>query len=51
MPSSFNYQFDTPVFKGKADFSTGLFIDGKFVDGASGSTIECVSRQIFLPSA
>ncbi|KAI0962715.1 hypothetical protein AcW1_000010 [Taiwanofungus camphoratus] len=43
MPSSFNYQFDTPVFKGKADFSTGLFIDGKFVDGASGSTIDVIN--------
>jgi hypothetical protein len=42
MPTSFSYEFDTPVFKGKTSFETGLFIDGKFVDGVEGGTIEYV---------
>jgi aldehyde dehydrogenase (NAD+) len=42
MPQIFTKEFDTPVFKGKAEFNTGLFIDGKWVDGAEGKTIEYV---------
>ena len=40
MPTSFTYDFDTPVYKGKTAFDTGLFIGGKFVDGSEGKTIE-----------
>jgi aldehyde dehydrogenase (NAD+) len=40
MPSTFSYQFDTPVYKGSSSFNTGLFVDGKFIDGADGTTIE-----------
>jgi aldehyde dehydrogenase (NAD+) len=40
MPTSFSYQFDTKVYKGSTSFETGLFIDGKFVDGAEGGKIE-----------
>ena len=40
MPTSFTYKFDTPVYKGETTFETGLFINGKFVDGSEGGTIE-----------
>jgi aldehyde dehydrogenase (NAD+) len=40
MPSTFTYQFDSPAYKGTTSFNTGLFIDGKFVDGVDGTTIE-----------
>ncbi|PVF99104.1 aldehyde dehydrogenase [Serendipita vermifera] len=43
MPTSFSYQFDTKVYKGSTSFETGLFIDGKFVDGAEGGTIDVVN--------
>lgn len=39
MPT-FTHQFDTKPFKGQVSFETGLYIDGKFVDGADGTTIE-----------
>jgi hypothetical protein len=39
---TFTHSFDTPVFKGEVSFPLGNFIDGKFVDGAEGKTIECV---------
>jgi aldehyde dehydrogenase (NAD+) len=39
MPT-FTHQFDTKPFKGTSTFETGLFIDGKFVDGSEGGTIE-----------
>ena len=40
MPETFNYKFDTPVFKGTTTFSLGNYINGKWVDGADGTTIE-----------
>ncbi|KAL0572816.1 hypothetical protein V5O48_009144 [Marasmius crinis-equi] len=43
MPTSFSYEFDTPVYKGKTSFPTGLFINGEFVDGADGSTIDVIN--------
>ncbi|KAH6904624.1 aldehyde dehydrogenase [Coprinopsis sp. MPI-PUGE-AT-0042] len=43
MPSSFSYQWDTPAYKGKTDFNTGLFIGGKFVDGSNNSTIDVIN--------
>jgi len=42
MPSTFSYQFDTPAYKGKTSFNTGVFINGKFVDGSGKTTIEWV---------
>lgn len=39
--TNFVHEFDTPLFKGKVNFPTGVFIDGKFGDGASRTTIEC----------
>ncbi|KAF7792809.1 hypothetical protein EIP86_003908 [Pleurotus ostreatoroseus] len=43
MPETFTYEFDTTVFKGKTSFSTGLFINGKFVDGSEGGLIDVVN--------
>jgi len=43
MPETFTYQFDTPVFKGKSSFSTGLFIGGQFVDGSNKTTIDVIN--------
>jgi len=43
MPGSFSYEWDTPVFKGKTSFNTGLFINGQFVDGSKGKTIDVVN--------
>ena len=45
MPTVFTREFNTPVYKGKVSFNTGLFIDGKFVDGSDKTTIKCVPRQ------
>lgn len=42
MPSVFSHDFDTPVFKGKTSFNTGLYIGGKSVDGVEGKTWEYV---------
>ncbi|TCD60300.1 aldehyde dehydrogenase (NAD(P)(+)) ald5 [Steccherinum ochraceum] len=43
MPDTFTHTFDTPLFKGKTSFSTGLYIDGKWVDGVKGTTIDVVN--------
>lgn len=40
MPEIFSREWDTDVYKGKTSFSTGLFINGQFVDGRKGTTIE-----------
>ena len=40
MPTTFTHDFNTPAFKGKVSFSTGLFINGQFVDGSDNTTIE-----------
>ncbi|KAF5309528.1 hypothetical protein D9619_012369 [Psilocybe cf. subviscida] len=43
MPSTFSYEWDTPMYKGKTSFNTGLFIGGKFVDGSNGTTIDVIN--------
>jgi aldehyde dehydrogenase (NAD+) len=43
MPQTFKHTFDSPVFKGTVEVPLGHYIDGKFVDGSEGKTIECVS--------
>ncbi|KAF5346549.1 hypothetical protein D9756_010091 [Leucocoprinus leucothites] len=43
MPSTFSYKWDTPVYKGSTSFSTGLFINGEFVDGANKTTIDVIN--------
>lgn len=40
MPETFTHKFDTPVFKGETSFNTGLYINGKWVDGGDGGYIE-----------
>jgi aldehyde dehydrogenase (NAD+) len=40
MPPTFTYEFDNASFKGKSSFETGLYIDGKFVDGSDKTLIE-----------
>ncbi len=42
MPSTFTYTFDTPLYKGKSTFNTGLFINGEFVDPVDDAKIELV---------
>ncbi|KAI6040399.1 aldehyde dehydrogenase [Pisolithus marmoratus] len=43
MPTVFTHEFNTPVYKGKVSFNTGLFINGQFVDGSDGTTIDVVN--------
>ncbi|OAX35843.1 aldehyde dehydrogenase [Rhizopogon vinicolor AM-OR11-026] len=43
MPSAFTHEFNTPAFKGKVSFSTGLFINGQFVDGSDNTTIDVIN--------
>ena len=46
MPETFVHKFDTPVFKGEVSVPLGLYIDGKWVDGANKTTIEYVLLSI-----
>ncbi|KAL5478608.1 hypothetical protein ACEPAI_2793 [Sanghuangporus weigelae] len=43
MPQTFSYDFDTPTFKGKTSFSTGLYINGKSVDGIDGGKYDVLN--------
>ncbi|KAI6042816.1 aldehyde dehydrogenase [Pisolithus marmoratus] len=43
MPTVFTHEFNTPVYKGKVCFNTGLFINGQFVDGSDRTTIDVVN--------
>ena len=43
MPQAFNWELNTPVFKGKGSFNTGLYINGKFVDGVDGETHDVIN--------
>jgi aldehyde dehydrogenase (NAD+) len=43
MPETFSHEWNTPVYKGKTSFNTGLFINGKYVDGKKGQTIDVVN--------
>ncbi|KAI0716189.1 aldehyde dehydrogenase [Cerioporus squamosus] len=43
MPETFVHKFDTPVFKGEVSVPLGLYIDGKWVDGADGTTIDVIN--------
>ncbi|KAI6000378.1 aldehyde dehydrogenase [Pisolithus orientalis] len=49
MPSIFTHEFNTPVYKGKVSFNTGLFINGQFVDG-SGRNYHRVSNDKVITS-
>jgi aldehyde dehydrogenase (NAD+) len=41
MSATYSHQFDNHFFKGQSTINTGLFIDGKWVAGSSGTFIEC----------
>ncbi|KAG9083707.1 aldehyde dehydrogenase (NAD(P)(+)) ald5 [Ceratobasidium sp. UAMH 11750] len=43
MPSVFDYSFDNHGHPIKVKFNTGLFIDGKFVDGCNKTTIDVIN--------
>ncbi|TFK19025.1 NAD-dependent aldehyde dehydrogenase [Coprinopsis marcescibilis] len=43
MPASFSYQWDTPAYKGKTEFNTGLFTNNEFVDGSNKTTIDVIN--------
>ncbi|KAF9030218.1 aldehyde dehydrogenase [Hymenopellis radicata] len=43
MPQTFTHEFDTPVYKGKTSFPTGIFINGEFVDGSDGGMIDVLN--------
>ncbi|OBZ79629.1 Aldehyde dehydrogenase [Grifola frondosa] len=43
MPATFVHKFDTAVFKGEVSVPTGLFINGKFVDGIKKTTLDVVN--------
>jgi aldehyde dehydrogenase (NAD+) len=40
MPEIFSHEWNTELYKGKTSFNTGLFINGQYVDGRKGTTIE-----------
>lgn len=46
--STWSYTFNTAPFKGTVEVPTGLFINGKFVEGGTKKTIEsvCTSSRI-----
>ena len=50
MPEIFSHEWDTEVFKGKTSFNTGLYINGKYVDGQKGKTIEWVVVRFQPPT-
>jgi len=43
MPAVYSPQFSNDYFKGQVDINTGIFIDGKWVEGSSGTFIEYVA--------
>ncbi|OCH86340.1 aldehyde dehydrogenase [Obba rivulosa] len=43
MPEIFEYEWNTPAYKGKTALPTGLYIDGKWVEGSSQSTIDVIN--------
>ena len=40
MPLTFTHEFNTAIYKSTSTFSTGLFINGEFVDAVDGGYIE-----------
>ncbi|KAI0289151.1 Aldehyde/histidinol dehydrogenase, partial [Multifurca ochricompacta] len=41
--TEFSYQFNYETFKGKVNFPTGIFINGKFSAGANRTTIDVIN--------
>jgi hypothetical protein len=49
MAGVFTHNFDNESFKGQVTINTGLFIDGKWVEGSGGTTIEYATPCWSLP--
>ncbi|KAJ8693843.1 hypothetical protein PTI98_008796 [Pleurotus ostreatus] len=43
MPQVFSYKFTGELWQGETELNTGLFIDGKFIDGCHGTTIDVLN--------
>ncbi|KAH7921428.1 aldehyde dehydrogenase [Leucogyrophana mollusca] len=43
MPSTFSYDFNSAAYKGQVSFSTGIYINGQFLDGADNTTIDVIN--------
>ncbi|KAJ3933927.1 MAG: aldehyde dehydrogenase [Lentinula lateritia] len=43
MTSIFTHEFNTPIYKGKTSFNTGLYINGQFVEGSDKNTIDVIN--------
>ncbi|KJA17654.1 hypothetical protein HYPSUDRAFT_46123 [Hypholoma sublateritium FD-334 SS-4] len=43
MPEVFEYTWDTPTYKGKTSFNTGVHIGGKWLDGSNKTTIDIIN--------
>ncbi|KAE9386471.1 aldehyde dehydrogenase [Gymnopus androsaceus JB14] len=41
--TTFTHEFSTPAYKGRTSFNTGLFINGKFVEGSDKTTIDVIN--------
>ncbi|TFY72348.1 hypothetical protein EVG20_g655 [Dentipellis fragilis] len=41
--TTWEYEFNTPAYKGKVSFPTGVFIDGKFSSGSTNKTIDIIN--------
>lgn len=48
MPSTFTHEFNASAFKAKVSFSTGIFINGQFLDGSDNTTIEYYDLPLSL---
>lgn len=46
--TTFSHEFNYEAFKGKVNFSTGIFIDGQFSAGSNGTSIEYVVYMTYL---
>ncbi|KDN39669.1 hypothetical protein RSAG8_08697, partial [Rhizoctonia solani AG-8 WAC10335] len=51
MPATFEYNFEADGHQIKTKFSTGLLINGKFVDGSNGTTIETHTESSYTMPA
>jgi aldehyde dehydrogenase (NAD+) len=49
MSTTFTHEFSTPAFKGRTSFNTGLFINGKFVDGVDKTYIDVINPTTGKP--
>ncbi|KIK63993.1 hypothetical protein GYMLUDRAFT_241217 [Collybiopsis luxurians FD-317 M1] len=47
--STFTHEFNTPAYKGKSSFNTGLYINGKFVEGSDKTYIDVINPATGKP--